>query len=175
MTTLRTRLIALLLATLSISLAGPALVSTAVQASVIVPASTAALPGQVSQFRQGVAATLRDYFATYGDRLSATERAQMNTLVAQVDDELGALQRKASAGARLARAGAPAADQRRAARATARSFDAAYARAMASLDKVQPILAPKLSIFEALRAKSDFDRQMQAFEELGASIHDSTR
>ncbi len=117
-------------------------------------------------------AQLDDYFREYGDRLSAGERRQMNQLRAQVDRELLALQAKTRITARLEAAKAPAVRRAFAARAAARAFDRAYDRAIAGLEQVQPILQPKLSLFEALGAKSDLDDQLSRFEALGQHIHE---
>ena len=125
----------------------------------------------VSDFRQSIATVLNSYFLTYGSRLSLAEQAQMSTLMKQVDQELSVLQRKTQASAKLAQQHAAKAKQKDAARAAAKSFDIAYSHAMTSLERVQPILQPKLSLFEALRAKSDLDQSLQAFETLGTQLH----
>lgn len=131
----------------------------------------AAVASDVVAFRQNIGNVLQSYFTTYGSRLSTNEQAQMTTLVGQVDRELATLQRKAQHSAELTRTHAPKAKQRAAAHAAAQTFDAAYSHALASLESVQPILQPKLSLFEALRAKSDLDQSLQAFENLGTQLH----
>ncbi|MFA7324976.1 MAG: hypothetical protein WC005_11545 [Candidatus Nanopelagicales bacterium] len=133
--------------------------------------SSASVSADVTAFRQDTSALLKTYYADYSDRLSAAEKINMAALMAQVDAELGILHRKAAASARLSRTHATAARQRAAARIAAAAYDQAYARAIASLERVQPILQPKLSLFEALRAKSDLDRAMSTFEQLGVRIH----
>ena len=111
------------------------------------------------------------YFNEYGDRLSASERQEINALRSQVDRELLALEVKTKLTARLEANKAPTATRKAAARAGARFFDETYARAIAGLEKVRPILQPKLSLFEAFDAKSDLDEQLSRFEEFGNHIH----
>ena len=96
----------------------------------------------------------------------------MNGLRVQVDRALHGLQGKTRVTARLEASNAPAAKRRAAARAAARSFDSAYDQAMSGLAKVQPMLQPKLSLFEAFGAKSDLDEQLEQFDELGRRIHE---
>jgi len=153
---------------LAIALSAPALASTAEAASSV---TAAQLPAEVTTFRQAMTTQLDAYFNKYGDRLSASERQRMNALRDQVDRELLALRTATQRTARLAKSHAPAPKQRSAASAAARAFDAAYARAIRVLEQVEPILRPKLSLFEALGAKSDLDGQLERFDELGRHIH----
>ena len=130
------------------------------------------LPAEVSAFRQSMTTQLDAYFRQYGDRLSAAERQQMNALRDQVDRDLLMLKVKTQTTSRLASARAPQVKRIAAAQAAARAFDAVYEKAMHGLEQVQPILQPKLSIFEALRAKSDLDDQLEKFDELGRHVHE---
>lgn len=127
------------------------LVSVPVLASAAAAGSSssaaAQLPGEVANFRTSMTMQLDSYFKEYGNRLSAAERQEMNSLRAQVDRELAAAQ------------------------AAARTFDATYHHAITGLERVQPILQPKLSLFEAFSAKSDLDGQLSRFEELGNHVH----
>lgn len=154
---------------LALLVSTPALASAAPSAASL--SAAAQLPGEVASFRSSMTNQLDNYFREYGDRLSAAERKEMNRLRAQVDSELLALQAKTRTTARLEAANAPAIKRAAAAKAAARAFDLAYGRAMAGLERVQPILQPKLSLFEALGAKSDLDDQLSRFDELGQHIH----
>ncbi|MDO8731445.1 MAG: hypothetical protein Q7L55_02575 [Actinomycetota bacterium] len=129
------------------------------------------LPAEVAAFRTSMITQLDSYFKEYGDRLSISERKEMNALQTQVDRELLALQAKTRLTARLEAKNAPVLRRKAAASAAARAFDSTYDRAMAGLEKFQPILQPKLSLFEALSAKSDLDGQLSKFDELGRHIH----
>ena len=146
----------------------------------MIPTASQAVPqlnptsvsSSVTDFRQSIGTVLNSYYSTYGSRLSPAEQSQMSTLMKQVDQELSALQIKTQTSAKLAQQHAAKSKQKDAARAAAKSFDMAYAHAMVSLEQVQPILQPKLSLFEALRAKSDLDKSLQAFETLGLQLHE---
>lgn len=129
------------------------------------------LPREVADFRNSMTGQLDDYFKEYGDRLSDAERKQMDTLRKQVDRELLVLQAKTRVTARLEARNASIVKRRAAAHAAARAFDSTYKRAIAGLENVQPILQPKLSLFEAFGAKSDLDEELSRFEELGQHIH----
>lgn len=138
-------------------------------------ASSAAIASEVSSFRHDVSGLLNSYFKTYGSRLNSSEKTQMTGLIAQVDKDLAQLHRKSKSSAQLARTHAPQTKQKQAARDLSMSYDTAYAKAIASLEQVQPILGPKLSLFEALKAKSDLEQSMQQFELLGSQIHQAAR
>ena len=43
---------------------------------------------------------------------------------------------------------------------------------MSSLAEVEPILRPKLSLFEGLEAKGDLDDMLARYDEIGGAIHD---
>ena len=146
----------------AIATAAPALSSSS---------AAAQLPREVASFRSSMTTQLDNYFNEYGDRLSSSERQQMNALRGQIDLELLALQAKTQTTARLEASHAPTVKTLSAARAAARAFDASYASAMAGLERVKPILQPKLSLFEAFSAKSDLDDQLSQFEALGQHIH----
>ena len=158
-------------AALSLAIVFGAAGLAAAEPTTVSAAAASQLPGEVASFRSSMTTQLNSYFTEYGDRLSSTERQQMNALRAQIDRELLALQAKTQITARLAAAQAPPVKRQVAAQAAARAFDSAYASAMAGLDRVQPILQPKLSLFEAFGAKSDLDDQLSQFEALGQHIH----
>ncbi|MEI7453601.1 MAG: hypothetical protein WCK04_05180 [Actinomycetes bacterium] len=99
----------------------------------------------------------------------------MTGLIKQVDQVLGTLYHQSSASAKLARTNAPLAKQRKAAATVAKTYDSAFAASNANMEKLQPIIAPKLSLFEALSAKSDLDQSQQEFEDLGVHIHQAAR
>ena len=162
------RMIATASVSLAVALSAPVLAGAAEAARTV---TAAQLPAEVTTFRQAMTTQLDAYLNTYGDRLNTTERQQMNALRDEVDRELLTLRTATQRTARLAKAHAPAANQRSAARAAARAFDAAYAKAIRVLEQVEPILRPKLSLFEALGAKSDLDAQLERFDELGRHIH----
>lgn len=152
---------------LGIALPSPASAAPAAVTVLARPAASPVAP-DVGAFRVDIRADLADYLARYGGRLSGAERQRMTALSGQVDRSLALLTlRVATAEQRIA-SGAPSA------RATAASavaqYERAHAQALATLDEVQPILQPKLSLFEALEAKMDFDEQMSRFESLGDRI-----
>lgn len=162
-----------LVCALSLPVGLPVTVATATSA-VAAPstrAEAAALPAAVKSFRADVMSILRANMSSYGDRLSPTERKRMSTLTAQVNRDLSALERATARTASLTQSNAPRADRARAAATAAAAFDAGYGKALANLAEIQPLLQPKLSLFEALKAKSQLDTQMARYEELGARIH----
>ncbi|CAB5041521.1 unannotated protein [freshwater metagenome] len=99
----------------------------------------------------------------------------MSGLIDQVDQVLGTLYRQSTVSAKLARTNAPMVKQRQAAATVAKTYDTAFANSNASMEKLQPMIAPKLSLFEALSAKSDLDQSQQEFEDLGIRIHQAAR
>ena len=125
----------------------------------------------VAEFRQDIRGLLNSYYSKYGSRLSPTEQTHMTGLIKQVDTELAIVQSKSQVIAKLSQQQAPKSKQLAAARSAAKAFDTAYSHAMTSLEQVQPLLQPKLSLFEALRAKSDLDQSLQTFETLGTQLH----
>ena len=133
------------------------------------------IPAEVSTFRLNVSGLLQSFYSTYGSRLSQSERTQMSGLINQVDQVLGTLYRQSTVSAKLARTNAPMVKQRQAAATVAKTYDTAFANSNASMEKLQPIIAPKLSLFEALSAKSDLDQSQQEFEDLGIRIHQAAR
>lgn len=159
-----TRIAIALLAVISIGILTP-------MAQAAPHVSAATISTNVAGFRQDIGAVLTSYYASYGNRLSLAEQAQMTGLMKQIDRELASLESKTRRSAKLARQHASSAKQQEAARAAAKYFDVAYMHALTSIEQVQPILQPKLSLFEALRAKSDLDRSLQAFENLGSHLH----
>ena len=125
----------------------------------------------VAGFRQDIRGLLDSYYATYGSRLSPAEQTNMTGLIKKVDAELAIVQSKSQVLAKLSRQQAPQSKQLAAARSAAKAFDTAYSHAMTSLEQVQPLLQPKLSFFEALRAKSDLDTSLQDFQAVGTQLH----
>lgn len=157
------------LAIAPLALIAIAIIPTMVQAAP--QPNPVAVSSSVAGFRQNINAVLTSYYTTYRNRLTPAEQRQMTSLMTQVDRELASLQAKTQVSANLARQHAAKSKQQRAARAAAQSFDIVYSHAMTSLEQVQPILQPKLSLFEALRAKSDLDQSLQTFETLGTQLH----
>lgn len=146
--------------------------SAPVASAITITANEAAsLPAAVSGFRANVVAILRENLTDYGDRLTPAERKHMTSLIGEVNQDLGRLQRATARTATLTANSAPKAKRASAARNAADTFDAGYAKAISNLAEIQPILQPKLNVFEALRAKSQLDTQMTRYEQLGARIH----
>ena len=161
------------IAAAALAVTGAAYASPAAPAAAVtvVASDASSIPADVRRFRAGVVAELRSNMARYGDRLTAAERRRVNELIGDVDRDLRALQRATAKSARLARDPGQHRAADRAATTAAREYDAGYAKAMRSLAEFQPILQPRLSLFEALRAKSALDAHMAAYEELGRRIH----
>jgi len=145
------------------------IIPTVAQAASSLNAGT--VSANVAGFRQDTRGLLDSYYATYGSRLSPAEQTNMSGLIKHIDAELAVVQSKSQFIARLSRQQAPKPKQLAAARSAAKAFDAAYSHAITSLKQVQPLLQPKLSLFEALRAKSDLDSSLQEFETLGTQLH----
>jgi hypothetical protein len=160
---MRRLLVLLLVVTLGV-IAAP----TATAADVASSAREAAVEARA--FRQDINATLTDNLATYRDRLSPAERTRMQALARTVDRDLGDLQRATATASRLAAKPGVRAKAHRAAQAAVTQFDAGYAKALRNLAELQPILLPRLSIFEALRAKSELDTQLARYAALGERI-----
>ena len=140
----------------------------ATAAEVAAPARQAA--AEAKAFREDINATLADNLATYRDRLSPPERTRMQALTRTVDRDLGDLQRATATTARLAATPGARVKAHRAAQTAVTQFDAGYAKALANLAELQPILLPRLTIFEALRAKSELDTQLARYAALGERI-----
>ena len=154
---------------------GLGLMTSGAQAAPTKTSTAIAIPGEVSTFRVNVSELLHSFYSTYGSRLSQSEKTQMSGLIDQVDQVLGTLYRQSTVSAKLARTNAPMVKQRQAAATVAKTYDTAFANSNASMEKLQPIIAPKLSLFEALSAKSDLDQSQQEFEDLGIRIHQAAR
>lgn len=118
-----------------------------------------------------VRAMLRDYMDRYGDRLSAADRRRMAQLQSQVDRQLTLVQVKMARAERIARSSVSRAVKVAAAHEASVAFDRAHASAIEALAEVEPILRPKLSLFEGLEAKGDLDDMLARYEDLGAAIH----
>ena len=160
---MRRLLVLLLVAALGL-VAAPA----ATAADTTAPARAAA--AEARAFRQVINAQLTRDLATYRDRLTPGERTRMRELARTVDRDLGQLQQATATTARLAARPGSRAKAHRAAQAAVARFDAGYAKAMSSLAELQPVLLPRLSIFEALRAKSELDTQLARYAALGEQL-----
>jgi hypothetical protein len=125
----------------------------------------------VRAFRMDVRATLTDYRTRYGNRLT-TERQRMQALQGQVDRQLTLVELRTARAERLSVSSASSAAKLEAAREASGAFDRAHASAMSSLAEVEPILRPKLSLFEGLEAKGDLDDMLARYDEIGGAIHD---
>ena len=133
-------------------------------------ASARAAATEAHAFRQDINAQLARDLATYRARLSPAERLRMRDLARTVDRDLRQLQQATASTARLAARSGVRAKAHRAAQAAVARFDAGYAKALDELAALQPMLLPRLSIFEALRAKSDLDTQLARYAALGEQI-----
>lgn len=125
-------------------------------------------------FRSSVRSSLADYLNRYGSRLSADERQRMSDLAQQADRDLAGLVTRTRQVARLTDRGKRAQASRTAAQAVS-AYQQSQAKALATLQQVQPILQPKLGLLEALQAKADMDAQLQQFSEVGALIEATDR
>jgi len=163
------------LAAALISVIGLGLSTAVAQAAPTQTSVSMSIPAEVSTFRLNVLALLQSFYSNYGNRLSQSERTQMSGLINQVDQVLGTLYRQSTVSAKLARTNAPQVKQRQAATTVAKTYDTAFANSDANMKKLQPIIGPKLSFFEALSAKSDLDQSRQEFEDLGIRIHQAAR
>ena len=126
----------------------------------------------VRAFRMDVRATLTDYRTRYGNRLTTAERQRMQALQGQVDRQLTLVELRTARAERLSVSSASSAAKAEAAREASGAFDRAHASAMSSLAEVEPILRPKLSLFEGLEAKGDLDDMLARYDEIGGAIHD---
>lgn len=124
----------------------------------------------VAAFRPKVTATLDDYRDTYGTRLNDTERARVDDLVAEAEASLRTLQSRTRATLTLARSGAPRGRVAAAAHAADLAYERAHQSAEDAIAVMQPVLIGRLSLFEALRARSDVDRMMSEYEAVGRVI-----
>ncbi len=162
----RVTLAALLATTMVLLIAGPTSTASASATSVTIASDA---QRSVVVFRREIQSTLQGYLATYGSRLSRAEYTRVSKLTAKVDRDLGSLAAKAATTTRLVRSGQRA----RAASAAATAFTAyqrSYEEAIATLAEVQPILQPKLGLFEALDAKTDLDARLEEFRGVGDQL-----
>ena len=157
-----------LLALLLVAALGLVAAPGASAADAAAPARAAA--AEARAFRQAINTQLARELATYRSRLTPAERTRMSDLARTVDRDLRQLQQATAATARLAARPGSRAKAHRAARAAVTRFDAGYAKALGELADLQPMLLPRLSIFEALRAKSDLDTQLARYAALGEQI-----
>lgn len=124
-------------------------------------------------FRGEIRSTLQSYLAAYGSRLSRAEYTRVAKLTAKVDRDLGALASKAARTTQLVRSG----NRNRASRAASAAVTAyqrSYDEAIATLAEVQPILQPKLGLFEALEAKADLDARLDEFRAVGEQLKETS-
>lgn len=124
----------------------------------------------VSSFKSDVIVELDEFMAKYGPRLSASERAQLDGVKSTMTSQLSALIQATSRAERLAATGASKSSRMAAAANAVRVHAAGVAAAQKSLAEVQPVIQPYLSFFEALSAKSTFDRQMSTYQGLGTQL-----
>lgn len=124
----------------------------------------------VTAFRSTVIKELDEFMATYGPRLSAGERAQLDGVETTMTSQLSALIQATSRAERLAASGASRSSRMTAAANAVRVHAEGMAAAQKSLAEVQPVIQPHLSFFEALSAKSTFDRQMSTYQGLGTQL-----
>ena len=138
------------------------------------PASSVALATSAHDsavaLRISVNTLLNRYLVDYGSRLDSADRARMSGLAKDADRQLGIVEARTGATARLARRGAPRATVYRSAKAAEAAFTTAQAKALTTIDEVQPLLSSKLGFLEALSAKGDLDAQLGRYDALGARI-----
>lgn len=125
----------------------------------------------VRAFRMDVRATLTDYSTRYGNRLTTAERRRMQVLQGQVDRQLTLVELRTARAERVSASSASSATKLAAAQDASAAFDRAHESAMSSLAEVEPILRPKLSLFEGLEAKGDLDDMLGRYDEIGRAIH----
>lgn len=123
----------------------------------------------ITRFRGEMRTTLQDYLAAYAGRLSRAEYTRVSNLTAKVDRDLGTLAARAAVTTQLARSGNRKGASR-AATAAVTSYQRSYDEAIATLAEVQPILQPKLGLFEALEAKADLDTRLDEFRAVGEQL-----
>jgi hypothetical protein len=123
-----------------------------------------------TRLRQDVGVLLNRYLGNYGDRLSPTEKVRMRFLIEDADRQLGIVEKRTATATRLASSGASRVTVYRSATSAEIAFTTAHARALATLDEVQPMLQSKLGLLEAIAAKGDLDEQMARYDALGAEI-----
>ena len=129
----------------------------------------------VISFRAEMNALLASYVTNYGDRLSATELANAQALIAQADASLVGVQSATARTSALAGAGATKAQVLAASRAAEKAFTKSQDQALAALNQITPLLQPKLGLFEALGAKRDADAKLSKFSDLGTKISALTK
>ena len=156
-------------------ISGAAIPASAASASVVAsPASSVAVATSAYEsavaLRTSVSTLLNRYLVDYGSRLNSADRARMGALVKDADRELGIVEARTGATARLARRGVPRATVYRSAKAAEAAFTTAQAKALTTIDEVQPLLSSKLGFFEALSAKGDLDSQLGRYDALGTRI-----
>ena len=124
----------------------------------------------VNRLRHDVGDLLNRYLGDYGDRLNTTERVRMRFLVKDADRQLGIVERRTATATRLATSGASRVAVHRSGRAAEVAFTTAFARALTTLDEVQPMLQSKLGLLEAIAAKGDLDEQMTRYNAVATQI-----
>lgn len=165
---------AVLVVALVVPLVGVSAASAATTAQVVgsVHAQVATpISDDVRAFRMDVRATLTDYSTRYGGRLTTAERRRMQVLQGQVDRQLTLVELRTARAERVSASSASSATKLAAAQDASAAFDRAHASAMSSLAEVEPILRPKLSLFEGLEAKGDLDDMLGRYDEIGRAIH----
>ena len=124
----------------------------------------------VTRLRQDVGELPNRYLSDYGDRLNTTERVRMRFLVKDADRQLGIVEKRTATATRLASSGASRVAVHRSGRAAEVAFTTAFARALTTLDEVQPMLQSKLGLLEAIAAKGDLDEQMARYDAVDTQI-----
>ena len=126
------------------------------------------LANETRDLRTDVSQTIGSYVTKYGDRVTPTQKATLTSLARDADKELLKVQRAVSRAENI-----PSSQRSKkliAINAALRTHAAAESRAEASLASARSILEPKLSLFEALNALSDYERLMDSYDNLGTAL-----
>ena len=129
----------------------------------------------VVDFRAEMNAMLASYLTDYGDRLSSAELVTAKELIAKADSSLVGVQNATARTSALTSSGASKAKVLSASRSAERAFTTSHDQALAALNRITPILQPKLGLFEALGAKRDADAKLSAFDRVGGKITTLTK
>ena len=162
--------VASLLAPTAPSAAAPLATPAVAGASAASDASAAVREARA--LRREAGALMREYLVAYGDRLSSSERAQMDRHRAAADRHLASVVVTTRRLSQLVGSSASAERLRTAVRAATSAHHRARAAAETSFDAVRTTLEPRLSLWEGLQALRDYDAMMGRFDDLGDRLDD---
>lgn len=127
----------------------------------------------VKGFRSSMRRELDDYVERYGSRLSDSETERLSALITRSDSDLRRLVYRVEKVARWEKRGNARRTRQAASQAIA-AYEFALQRANSAISEMQPILRPKLNVFEALEANSTLNARMTAYENLESQIRSLT-